>query len=147
MSVKKSATGTTAASAPAPQPETKRQKPLVLTIDDDIFLSDLFRFGLERADFEVLVARDGIEGYELAKTKAPDIILCDVVMPNLDGFGVLQKLKDDPVTKDIPVIMLTSLSHPEDIQRAKEMGAASYMIKSQTLPNETPQKVRSLLKK
>jgi CheY-like chemotaxis protein len=135
--------------APAPAPKTaeKKEKPLVLVVDDDLFLSGMFQFGLERAGFDVIVARDGIEGYDMARARLPDAILCDVMMPNLDGFGTLQKLKEDPATKDIPVIMLTSLSHQDDIDRAKEMGAATYLIKSETLPNEAPKKIRAVLKK
>jgi CheY-like chemotaxis protein len=110
-------------------------------------MSGMFQFGLEKADFEVITARDGVEGFDMAKNKLPDAILCDVLMPNLDGFGALQKLKENPATKSIPVIMLTSLSHPDDIERAKELGAATFLIKSETLPSDAPKKIKAVLSK
>ena len=102
----------------------------VLVVEDDRFLSTALTAKFKTAGFETRVAHDGLEALEVVKDFMPDIILLDLVMPRLDGFGVLEKLKDDEKLKHIPVIVASNLGQGEDIQRSKELGASDYIIKT-----------------
>ena len=85
--------------------EIKTNGTRVLIVDDDAFLSGIYATKLGLEGFTVISARDGEEGLKTAVKELPDLILLDVLMPKLDGFEVLKRLKEDPSTKDIPVIM------------------------------------------
>lgn len=118
----------------------------VLIVDDDAFLSGIYATKLELEGFMVASARDGEEGLKLAPKEKPDLILLDVLMPKLDGFEVLKRLKADPETKDIPVIMLTNLGQKEDIEKGLEDGAVDYLIKAHFVPAEAVAKIKKVLK-
>ena len=97
----------------------------VLIVDDDAFLSGIYATKLELEGFEVVSARDGEEGLKVAMKEKPALILLDVLMPKLDGFEVLKRLKADAEVKDIPVIMLTNLGQKEDIEKGLADGAVA----------------------
>lgn len=118
----------------------------VLIVDDDAFLSGIYATKLELEGFQVVTARDGEEGLKAAGSEKPDIILLDVLMPKLDGFEALKRLKQDESTKGIPVIMLTNLGQKEDIEQALEAGAQDYLIKAHFVPAEAVEKIKSVLK-
>jgi len=123
------------------------KKLTVLIVDDDAFLSGIYTTKLEMDGFRVVVARDGEEGLKSAKAEKPSIILLDVLMPKLDGFETLKRLKADIETKSIPVIMLTNLGQKEDIEQAKADGAEDYLIKAHFVPAEAVEKIRGILNK
>ncbi len=123
---------------------TKKTK--ILIVDDDAFLSGIYATKLEIEQFDVVIARDGEEGLKAAAREKPDLVLLDVLMPKLDGFEVLEKLKADPKTKAIPVIMLTNLGQKEDVERAIQEGAADYLIKAHFVPSEAVEKIKNVLK-
>lgn len=122
------------------------EKLKVLIVDDDAFLSGIYATKLELEGFQVVAARDGEEGVKQALAEKPAIILLDVLMPKLDGFETLKRLKLDPVTKDIPVIMLTNLGQKEDIEQALQDGAVDYLIKAHFVPAEAVDKIKGVLK-
>lgn len=106
-------------------------KKRVLVVDDDPALREIFGERLAMAGYLVSYAKNGYEGYELARSVKPDFILLDVMMPELDGPATLDKLKSDPESKDIPVVFLTSIEdRPEDVKAAKEVGAIDYWNKA-----------------
>ncbi|HAA33415.1 MAG TPA: response regulator [Cyanobacteria bacterium UBA8553] len=108
-------------------------KPLILVIeDDDMMRSTLFEI-LELEDFNVVSAGDGLLGLRLGKEMQPDLIICDLNIPIINGYGVLQKLRENLTTADIPVIFLTSDSNPESRQRAMQLGVNSYLTKPVTI--------------
>jgi len=92
----------------------------------------------------MILAADGEIGLRLAKSKKPDLILLDLVLPKVHGFDVLAQLKSDPGTKQIPVIVLTNLEKIEDIEKAIEMGATTYLIKARYSLEEVVEKVRKI---
>ncbi len=102
----------------------------VLVVEDDQFLANAYRIKFEKADLEVKISMDGEEALEVIKTFKPDVILLDLVMPKMDGFTVLEKLKSDVVTKDIKVVVASNLGQNEDVARAIKLGASGYVIKS-----------------
>lgn len=108
----------------------------ILLIEDDPLMINLYRKVFERHDFEVKVADRGEIGLSLVKEFVPDLVLLDVMMPEMDGFEVLKKIKSDESTKNISVVMLSNLAGTEDAARAIEMGALKYLIKSEHDPNE-----------
>lgn len=117
----------------------------VLIVEDDPLMSRMYEkiFTLEK--FEVEVAHDGEEGIEKAKLSKPTIILLDVMMPKINGFQVLDKLKLDPETKAIPVVMLTNLASEKDAENAMMKGAVKYIVKSQYEPNQVTQMVQEII--
>lgn len=121
-------------------------KAKVLIVDDDSFLSGIYATKLELEGFLVVTARDGEEGLKMASAEKPDLILLDVLMPKLDGFEALKRLKAEPETRQIPVIMLTNLGQKEDIEKGMEEGAVDYLIKAHFVPAEAVDKIRKVLK-
>jgi CheY-like chemotaxis protein/anti-sigma regulatory factor (Ser/Thr protein kinase) len=85
--------------------------------------------GILDADYDILVANNGLEALKLVKDECPDLILLDVVMPEMDGYEVCQKLKSDPTTHDIPVVFTTANTNPEEIAKGLEVGASYYLTK------------------
>ena len=125
--------------------ETQQPKARVLIVDDDAFLAGIYATKLELEGFAVLSARDGDEGLKLAAKEKPDMILLDVLMPKLDGFEVLKRLKEDPACQDIPVIMLTNLGQKEDVEKGMSEGAVDYLIKAHFVPAEAVAKIKKVL--
>ncbi|MBI5229999.1 MAG: response regulator [Candidatus Magasanikbacteria bacterium] len=124
-----------------------KQAQKILLVEDDSFLSNIYQTKFTKEGYQVAVAGDGEEALKAVKTKKPDIILLDVLLPKLDGFAVLEKLKKDPETKDIPVILLTNLGQRDDVDRGLQLGAADYLIKAHFKPSETVEKVKKVLER
>ena len=118
--------------------------PLVLVADDDPDILTLVGFRLERAGYEVLPARDGEEALALALERQPDLAILDVMMPKLDGYEVTQRLRKDPATSGMPVILLTARVQEADITRGFEAGADDY-IKKPFSPQELRARVQAIL--
>lgn len=121
------------------------EKKKLLIVEDDTFLAGIYANKFEKEDFGVLLATDGEMGLKLARREAPAIILLDILLPKLDGFAVLEKLKADEQTKRIPVILLTNLGQQEDVDKGLKLGAADYLIKAHFMPAETVEKVKQVL--
>ncbi len=105
------------------------QKKRVLVVDDERHIVRLVQVNLERQGYEVLTAYDGVECLEKAKSEQPDLIVLDVMMPRMDGFEALQRLKSDPETSHIPVIMLTARAQDRDVLQGYQYGADLYLTK------------------
>lgn len=104
-------------------------RPLVLIADDDPLLRDILEYKLQQAGYGVVLAEDGRAALDLAGRDTPDVIVLDGMMPILDGFEVLRRLKADAGLKSIAVIMLTALKRQDDIVQALKLGAADYVPK------------------
>ncbi len=104
-------------------------KKRVLVIDDDKDCIQLVKDFLESKDYEIITAFEGETGFAKAKTVKPDLIIMDIMMPVMDGITALQKMKEDPLTCDIPVIMLTSKDKDEDVLAGYKHGAEYYITK------------------
>jgi DNA-binding response OmpR family regulator len=101
----------------------------VLVIDDEQAIGHVIRLLLESQGHEVFVADDGSRGFALAQRQSPDLVILDVMMPILDGFGVLEALRRDPRTAPIPIVMLSALTGEDVEARCLELGAAAYVRK------------------
>ena len=103
--------------------------PTILVVDDDQQNLELVQAYLEDIECETLAARDGIEALELVAGGKPDLILLDVMMPKMSGFEVCRRLKNDPQTSQIPVIMVTALNEFGDIERGIDSGTDDFVSK------------------
>jgi len=101
----------------------------VLAIDDSSTMRNLISMTLTSAGFEVIVAEDGIDGIEKLSTISPNIIVTDINMPRMDGFGVIETVRADPRHRDMPILTLTTESAPELKQRARNAGATGWIVK------------------
>lgn len=104
----------------------------ILVVEDEEFLSKVMADKLKKEGFEVFVANNGEEGVALAKEHKPDVMLLDLIMPQKNGFEVLEELRADPSTRDTKVIILSNLGQPDDIEKGKALGAVDYFIKADT---------------
>ena len=120
---------------------------IILLIDDDQILLEMYEQKFKLAKFDVLTAINGNEGFKIATAKKPDCILTDLVMPGSDGFEFLSKLKRDERTKNIPFITLTNLSSESDKKEVMKKGSLDYLVKSNFTPAQVVEKVKSKLKK
>jgi DNA-binding response OmpR family regulator len=109
--------------------ESNNSKESILLVDDELYTLTGFTFYLKGRGFNLVTAEDGETGFEKAKNELPDLILLDVLMPEMDGFEVCRLLKDHEITKTIPVIFMTSLTEIDDISRAFSIGAVDYVCK------------------
>ncbi len=103
--------------------------PTVLVIDDDPVIVELLRVNFEIEGFDVISAGDGEEGLEQARRERPDLVLSDIMMPRVDGLQLLSELKDDPRTRDTPVILLSAKAQNAEVQQGLDMGADDYVTK------------------
>lgn len=117
----------------------------VLIVEDDPLMLRMYQKIFTFEKFDVEVAKDGEEGLEKVKRLKPTIILLDVMMPKLNGFQVLEKLKVDPDTKNIPVVMLTNLASEKDAENAMLKGAIKYIVKSQYEPKQITDMVKEII--
>ena len=119
----------------------------ILVIEDDKFLRKVIDRKLLGEGYEVVEAIDGSEGVRAAEDSKPDLILLDLVLPEISGFGVLTQLKASLATKNIPVIILSNLGEREDVEKGFSLGAADYLIKSHFNPGEIVEKIEAVFNK
>jgi CheY-like chemotaxis protein len=123
---------------------TERGKTILL-VEDDRFLRRAAEATLKRSGFTVVVAADGEEALRVVGSSRPDLILLDLIMPKIQGFEVLRRLKEDPATAEVPVIVLSNLGQETDVQRALQGGARGYLIKANLSLDELVKAVEGAL--
>ncbi len=106
----------------------------ILIMEDDEDTQGMVRFLLEYKGYDVLVAKDGRHGLEIAQSEKPDLILLDLAMPEMDGLSVAHKLKGDPATKEIPVIAVTAYTMSSDKRMALAAGCDGFIGKPMNVP-------------
>ena len=119
----------------------KNKKIKVVLIEDDPFLSNMYVTKLQASDFEIIAEEDGQKGLQTVAKEQPDLILLDILLPGIDGFEILKKLKSDAKMKEIPVIMLTNLGQKNDVEKGLDLGANDYLIKAHFTPTEVITKI------
>ncbi|MCD5396471.1 MAG: response regulator [Candidatus Pacebacteria bacterium] len=117
----------------------------ILIIEDEEILLDLLKKKLEGLGYEVYTAKDGESGFESAKEVLPDLILLDIIMPKMGGFEVMEELQKDEGLRSIPVIVVSNSGQPVELNKAKELGAKDWLIKTEFDPKEVIEKVVKLI--
>jgi DNA-binding response OmpR family regulator len=118
----------------------------ILVIEDDKFLRELISQKLEKEGYNILEAVDGENGFKTAKEQKPNLVLLDLILPGIDGFEVLSRMKADPELSKIPVIILSNLGQKEDVEKGLKLGAVDYLIKAHFTPGEIIEKIKNVLK-
>ena len=118
----------------------------ILVVDDDLAINELIKVNLEISGYKVVQAFDGTTGFALAKQELPSVIVLDVMMPEVDGFTVAQRIRKNDSTKDIPIIMLTALSQLNDKVNGFNIGVDDYLVKPFEM-EELQVRIRALLKR
>jgi two-component system, OmpR family, alkaline phosphatase synthesis response regulator PhoP len=116
----------------------------IVLIEDNEDLANIVQYRLKREGFQVTCRGDGVSGLEEVRAQKPDLVILDIFLPRMNGFEVLQNLKQDEQTKPIPVVMLTALSQEENVVKGFELGAADYLIKP-LRPHELVIRINKLL--
>lgn len=126
--------------------QTPSKKKFILVAEDDNFYANIYKVKLAKEGFDVQVVGNGEWVLKMIQQKKPDVILLDLVMPVMDGFETLKALKSDPKTESIKVIVLSSLGQDEDIEKAKQLGASDYLIKTNVSIQQVVDKIKSYVK-
>jgi len=117
----------------------------ILVIEDEATLQKALNEILSREGYEVVSSLDGLRGLELAQKENPDLILLDIILPKMDGFEVLKRIKEDDKISQTPVIILTNLSDINDIQKALDLGATTYLVKADFHIEDVLKKIEKVL--
>jgi DNA-binding response OmpR family regulator len=129
-------------------PDNQNQTPAgakVMIVEDEEMLREMYATAFQLENFDVTLAEDGEAALAKLQQIRPNIILLDVMMPKMNGMETLTKIKADPNLKDIPVIMLSNLADEENFAQAQKIGAFSYIIKSDYIPQQVVEQVQKAL--
>ena len=126
--------------AAAPQVVEQRRVPLVMVVDDSVTMRKVTGRVLERHNFEVMTAKDGLDALEKLADRVPDLMLLDIEMPRMDGYELATAMKADPRMRDVPIIMITSRTGEKHRQRAFDIGVNRYLGK----PYQEPELMRNV---
>lgn len=118
----------------------------VLLVEDDEFLSSLLRNRLLKSGVEVMHAKDGQQALDGLKTYKPDLILLDLILPKRSGFDVMEAIRQDPSLENAPIIIISNLGQPEDVQKGQELGAVEYFVKAKTSIEDLVSNILEFLK-
>ncbi len=113
----------------------------ILIVEDEEIILNLLQKKLSQEGYEVSVARDGDAGLKMMKQIKPDLILLDIVMPKMGGFEVMEEMGKEPELKKIPIIIVSNSGQPVELDKAKELGAKDWLIKTEFDPQEVVDKV------
>ncbi len=117
----------------------------ILIVEDDTFLAQAYAMAFDGTDISAKIAKDGQDALDQLKAEVPDAVVLDLLLPKIDGFGVLAAMKADEHFKNIPVIIASNLGQQSDIDKGKLLGANDYIVKSSTSMSEVTEKVKKLL--
>jgi len=113
----------------------------ILIVEDEEVLLNLLKNKLSEAGYEVYSALDGQEGIKAIKEIVPDLVLLDLIMPKMSGFELLEKMQEDDSIKPIPVVIISNSGQPVELEKAKQLGARDWLIKTEFDPREVVEKV------
>ncbi|OGZ97772.1 MAG: hypothetical protein A3G49_03620 [Candidatus Sungbacteria bacterium RIFCSPLOWO2_12_FULL_41_11] len=119
----------------------------VLIVDDDQFILDMYVLKFKEAGFDTKAASEGMAAVEYVKNEFPDLVLLDIVLPNMDGFDILKTLAKEKILAKTKVVLLSNLGEKKDIEKGLALGAVDYIVKAHHTPSEVVAKVEEILKK
>ena len=117
----------------------------ILVVEDDNFLANAYRIKLQKVGFEVVVADDGDQALEKIKSENFDLVILDLIIPKIDGFGVLTEIRSQEKYKKLPILVASNLGQTEDLNRALKLGANDFVVKSDTSLDILIEKIKKLI--
>jgi len=117
----------------------------ILLVEDDLFLIDIYTTKLRESNFLVEVATEGEEAMRKINDWRPDLLLLDIVLPRIDGWEILKKIRERPELKDLKVVVLSNLGQAQEVKKGLELGATAYLIKARYTPSEVIEEVKKVL--
>ena len=117
----------------------------ILIIEDDNFLQGLEATKLKKEGYNVLTASNSVEAFKVTEGTKPDLILLDLLLPDVDGFMILEKIRQNKAMESLPVIVFSNLSEEKDVARATKLGASEFMVKSNFTLDEITKKVKEMI--
>jgi len=117
----------------------------ILLVEDDPFLIDIYNTKLKETGFSVEIASNGEEVFSKTKERKFDLIVLDIVLPGMDGWEVLEKIKADPKNKSLKVIVLSNLGQKEEVNKGLKLGATKYLIKANYTPTQVVEEIKKIL--
>jgi DNA-binding response OmpR family regulator len=118
----------------------------VLIVEDDVFIRGLYEAHLREAGYDVRMAGDGEQALQEMQASTPALVLLDLVMPGLGGYDVLERMREMPALADVAVVVFSSQDSAESVERAMELGATDYLVKTVTSPKQVAEKVSQVLR-
>ena len=118
----------------------------ILLVEDDPFLTDIYTTKLKEEGFSVVVATDGEDCLRKVKEGTPDLLLLDIVLPSIDGWEILRKIKKDDKLNNLKVVILSNLGQKGEVEKGLKLGALKYLIKAHYTPSEVIDKIKKILK-
>lgn len=127
-------------------PDTPSKKQILLILDDDQFLLDMYALKFKHSGFEVQTVNNATSALQkLRDGFSPDIMLCDLVMPTMDGLEFIKRVKEEHLSPDSAIVVLTNQSQTTEIDRAKALGVSGYIVKASAIPSEVVEEVKKIL--
>lgn len=123
----------------------KDSKKTVLIIEDDMFLVKAYQIKFQKEGIDAKIASDGKEALALLEKDPPAVVLLDLMLPGISGFTVLEAIRKNDRWKKVPVLILSNLGQPQDIERGKALGVVDYIVKANVKINDIVDKVRKWL--
>jgi len=117
----------------------------VLLVEDDPFLIDIYTTKLKEAGFLIEVAATGEEALSKVKEKKPSLMILDIVLPKVDGWEILKRVKTEEKSKDLKVIILSNLGQKEEVEKGMKLGAAKYLIKAHYTPSQVVEEIKKII--
>ena len=121
------------------------KKPSILLVEDDSFLIDIYQKKLESSGFKLKIAEKGDIALEMLAKEKPDLVLLDIVLPNIGGWEILRKLKKDKQFANLKIIILSNLGQKEEVEKGLGLGVEKYLIKAQFTPAQVVEQVKETL--
>jgi DNA-binding response OmpR family regulator len=118
----------------------------ILLVEDDPFLIDIYTTKLKEAGFEIEVARDGQSALKRLNRKRPDLLVLDIVLPHIDGWEILGKIKEEDQLKGLLIVILSNLGQKQEVKKGLDLGATKYLIKAHYNPSEIIEEIKEILK-
>lgn len=117
----------------------------ILFVEDDPLINKIYSTRLTADGYQVFTAENGEDGLKLAEQELPDLVVLDVMMPRLDGFAVLEKLRQNPLLTRIPILIYSNLAQEDEMNRALSLGATEFIVKANLSPTEMVNKIKQYL--
>ena len=117
----------------------------ILLVEDDPFLIDIYTTKLKESGFSVEVANDGEVALRKARENKPDLVILDIVLPQIDGWEILRRIKSEPEFKNLKVIILSNLGQKEEVEKGIKLGAAKYLIKAHYTPSQVIKEIKKTI--